>query len=163
MSMVARLRIAALSAVVAAGIAPGAARAQTDAGVAAVTAANDAFYSALSAFDLAGIGKVWAHESYVSSIGPVNKTVTTGWTALAEGYRNYVTRMGADTERGTIRAADTQVHINVGVAWVVGLEIFERKMKDGTSAAGTNLMSNVFEMKDGHWLMVSHHASRIPN
>jgi hypothetical protein len=47
-------------------------------------------------------------------------------------------------------------------AWIVGLESFDRAMKDGTSATGTNLMSNIFEMKEGRWLMVSHHASRTP-
>jgi hypothetical protein len=156
------LRHAILSTAVVLGISAGAARAETDAEVAAVTAASDAFYTALSTFDQTGMEKVWAHESYVSSIGPANRATTTGWATLADGYRSYMTRMAPDTVRATIKAVDTRVHINGSVAWIVGLESYDRAMKDGTSATGTNLMSNIFEMKEGRWLMVSHHASRTP-
>jgi ketosteroid isomerase-like protein len=55
-----------------------------------------------------------------------------------------------------------QVHINGNAAWVVGRETFEAKLKDGTSAAGANFVTNVFEKIDGRWLMVSHHAHNVP-
>lgn len=109
------LRSTILSSAVVLGIGAGATRAETDAEVAAVTAANDAFYAALSTFDQTGMEKVWAHESYVSSIGPANRAVTTGWASLADGYRSYMTRMAPDIARATIKAVDTRVHINGSV------------------------------------------------
>ena len=60
------------------------------------------------------------------------------------------------------KPVDTQIHINGNVAWVVGGETYDAKLKDGTSVAGTNFVTNVFEKTDGRWLMVSHHAHRPP-
>ena len=50
-----------------------AARAQTGADIQAVTAANNAFYTAVSTLDAAAMEKVWAQEFYVNNIGPRSK------------------------------------------------------------------------------------------
>jgi hypothetical protein len=87
------IRTAVLLIAVVLGFGTGSAHAQSSTDVAAVTAANIAFYSALGALDAAAMEKVWAHEPYVTSIGPANKTVTTGWASLQEGYKSFVARM----------------------------------------------------------------------
>jgi hypothetical protein len=34
--------------------------------------------------------------------------------------------------------------------------------KVGISASGSNFVTNIFKKEDGRWLMVAHHAQRIP-
>jgi ketosteroid isomerase-like protein len=134
-------------------------RAETSADVAAVTAANNAFYSAISALDAAAIEKVWSREPYVNSIGPRSKSVAVGSVAVQDSYKNDVM---ATLSQLSSKPLDTQVHVNGNVAWVVGKETSEGKTKDGRAFGGTNFSTSVFEMKDGRWLMVSHHAQRVP-
>ena len=62
----------------------------------------------------------------------------------------------------TSKPVDTQIHVNGNVAWVTGMEASEGKMKDGSAFGGTNLFTSVFEKSDGRWLMVLHHANRLP-
>ena len=135
------------------------ARAQTDADVAAVTAANNAFYTAISALDAAAMEKVWSRESYVASIGPRSKAVAAGSAAVQSSYKIDVMTTLAQL---TSKPLDTQVHVNGNVAWVVGKETSEGRTKDGSAFGGTNFVTSVFEKKDGRWLMVSHHAHRVP-
>jgi ketosteroid isomerase-like protein len=134
-------------------------RAQTSADVAAVTAANDAFYRAISTLDAAAMEKVWSQESYVNSIGPRSKNVAVGSVAVQESYKNDVMAMLSQV---TAKPLDTQVHVNGNVAWVTGQETSKGTTKEGRAFGGTNFSTSIFEMKDGHWLMVSHHAQRVP-
>jgi hypothetical protein len=54
-------------------------RAQSQADVAAVIAANNGYHAALSALDMAAMENVWVHEDYVSiSGGPRNAAPLTG-------------------------------------------------------------------------------------
>jgi ketosteroid isomerase-like protein len=145
------------------GFGMGSAYAQSSADVAAVMEANNAFYSALGALDAAAMDGVWAHEPYVTNISPANKAVTTGWVAVQDGWKSFMTAaMQKFQGTGIAKPVDTQVHINGNVAWTVGKETVDRKLNDGTQFTGTNFVSNVFEKKDGRWLMVSHHAHIVP-
>jgi ketosteroid isomerase-like protein len=134
------------------------ARAQTSADGAAVTAANNAFYTAVSALDAVAMEKVWSQESYVNNIGPRSKTIAIGSTAVQDSYK---TDVMATLAQLTSKPLDTQMHINGNVAWVVGKETSEGKMKDGSAFGGTNFSTSIFEKQDGRWLMVSHHAHRM--
>jgi ketosteroid isomerase-like protein len=61
------------------------------------------------------------------------------------------------------RSLDEQVsRLNGNMAWTVGREMTEAKLKDGTSCVRTSLVTDVFEKKDGRWLLVSHHAQPVP-
>ena len=46
------------------------------------------------------------------------------------------------------------------IAWVVGLEKVRGRMKDGSNFAFTALGTNIYEKRDGRWLVVHHHASK---
>jgi ketosteroid isomerase-like protein len=113
-------------------------RAQTNADVAAVTAANNAFYSAVSALDAAAMEKVWSQEPYVASIGPRSKTIAVGSAAVQESYKKDVMAMLAHL---TAKPIDTEVHVNGNVAWVIGKETSEGKTKDGSVFGGTNFVT----------------------
>jgi ketosteroid isomerase-like protein len=137
----------------------GNARAQTDADVAAVTAANNAFYTAMTGLDAAAMEKVWAPEAYITNIGPRDKTVSAiGSPVVQNGFKSFFAALA----QMVLKPIDPQVHVNGNVAWTVGLETGEAKQKDGTSRAIANLVTNIFEKKDGRWLLVSHHAQAVP-
>ncbi len=104
------------------------ARAQTGSDAAAVTAANNAFYTAISALDPVAMAKVWSREPYVTSIGPRSKIVASGPTAVQDSYSADVM---ATLAQLTSKPLDTQMHINGNVAWVVGKESSQGRMKDG--------------------------------
>ena len=140
------------------GVGVGSARAQTDTDITAVTAANNAFYTALSSLDAASMEKVLAREAYVATIGPRSTAVEIGSDVVQNGFKNFM----ATLAQLTVKPVDTQVHVNGNVAWTIGRETAEGKLKNGTSISGTNFVSNVFEKKDGRWLLVLHHAQRIP-
>jgi ketosteroid isomerase-like protein len=146
------------------GLCMGNAYAQSASDVADVSAANTAFYTAFSALDAAAMEKVWAHESYVTSIGPRSKVVLTGWVAVLDSSKNFMTALlkTVDVAHRSVIPVDTQTHINGTVAWIVGQESVSNRLKDGTEVTGTNFVTNIFEKRDGHWLMVSHHAQTLP-
>jgi ketosteroid isomerase-like protein len=141
-----------------AGLGVGVARAQTEADVAAVTTANNAFYVALSALDAAAMEKVWASEAYITNIGPNARAVGIGPSAVQDAFKKNFLNLA----QMTVKPVDTQVHINGNTGWAVGRETGEAKLKDGTSRTLTNFVTNIFEKKDGRWLLVSHQAQVVP-
>jgi hypothetical protein len=44
----------------------------------------------------------------------------------------------------------------------VGVETTQRTLKTGEVLNTQNFVTNIYENKDGQWLMVSHHASPLP-
>jgi ketosteroid isomerase-like protein len=134
------------------------ARAQTDADITAVTAANNAYYSALSTLDAAAMEKAWARESYIANVGPFAKAIQIGSSAVQDGFKTFAPGVA----QLVVKPSETQVRINGNVAWTIGRETAVGKLKNDASISGENFVSNVFEKKDGRWLMVSHHAQRVP-
>jgi ketosteroid isomerase-like protein len=135
------------------------AHAQTDSDVAAVMAANNGYYAAISTLDASAMEKVWAHESYVDNVGPQHKTMQFGWDAIQEAFKNGTIVNSAQL---TVKSIDPKVHINGNVAWVIGQELADGTLKSGTRVTGMNFAISLFEKKDGRWLMVSHHGQRAP-
>jgi ketosteroid isomerase-like protein len=137
----------------------GSARSQSDVDVAAVMAANNSYYVAVSTLDAAAMEKVWAHEAYVDNVGPQHKAMQFGWDTVQEAFSSGTIAHSAQL---TVRPIDPRVHINGDVAWVVGQEAADGTLKNGTRVVGSNFVISVFERKAGHWLMVSHHGQRAP-
>ena len=149
---------AAMLIAVLASVGMGNAHAQTDADIVAVTAANNAFYAAMSGLDPAAMEKVWAPEAYITNIRPRSKTVIIGSPVVQNGFKDFFPALA----QMVLKPNNPQVHVNGSVAWTVGLETGEAKAKDGTSRAIANLTTNIFEKKDGRWLLVSHQAQAVP-
>ena len=123
----------------------------------AVKAANQAFYSAFSARDVAAMQKVWSSNADIQNIGPTNKSVTVGWDKMGKGFEGLF-----DTFPELNASMEPQIKIVGVVAWATGIEQVQRKDKAGVSSSARNLVTNIFQNQDGHWLMVHHHASPIP-
>jgi ketosteroid isomerase-like protein len=123
----------------------------------AVKAANQAFYLAFSTRDVAAMQKVWSNDTDIQNIGPTSKSVTVGWDKIGKGFESL---FAAFPELKATMEPDIKI---VGaVAWATGIEQVQRRDKAGAISSARNLVTNIFQKQDGHWLMVHHHSSRIP-
>jgi len=156
-----RRNVLSLSALTALGFAllPGNAVAQQAADMEGVKAASKAFYTALAVIDNGeAMEKVYAHTPYVTNVSPRSKSIAVGWDAVKK-YREaesnpFVSR--------NISLSESHIHVNGNLAWEMGQETGETKLKDGTVRKVEQFVTNVFEKIDGRWLMVSHHAQPKP-
>jgi ketosteroid isomerase-like protein len=130
-------------------------RAQPPSDEQAIKAANQAFYAAASARDLAQMEAVWAHEPYVRAIHPTNMHVDAGWEAVRLGWQKL---FGSFTE---IEVSMPEPDLRVGddLAWVTGAEAFRARRSSGEAVVATLLATSVFERSGDRWLMVHHHVS----
>jgi ketosteroid isomerase-like protein len=123
----------------------------------AVKAANQAFYAALSACDVAAMKKVWSSDADVQNIGPRSKIIPVGWDNIQKGVEGTF-----DSFPELKVSMEPRIRIVGTVAWASGIEQTQRKDKTGASDSGANLATNVFQKQDDRWLMVHHHASLMP-
>jgi ketosteroid isomerase-like protein len=136
------------------------AAAQQAADIEGVRTASEAFYVALAALDNGvAMEKVWAQTPYVTFVGPRSKSIIVGWDAIRKYWE------GADklfSERN-VWLAEAHIHADDNLAWEIGQETGEAKLKDGTVRKVDQFVTNVYERQaDGRWLMVSHHVQPKP-
>ena len=140
-----------------AGNAFGQPKVQQTSDIEAVNAASQGFIAAIAARDIHAMDQVWAHESYATFIGPLSTNVVVGWDGVSKAWEM---RFG-QFDRVTIALAESHVRTNENVAWTVGIERVELLRKDGKILSFDAFVTNVFERKDGEWLVVSHQATPI--
>jgi ketosteroid isomerase-like protein len=122
-----------------------------------VKAASQAFIAAISARDIGAMDKVWVHEPYTTFIGPLSTTVVTGWDGVRKAWEMRFSQF----DRVTITVSEPHVRTNANVAWAVGIENVELLPKNGDRLTFDAFVTNVFENRDGRWLLVSHQATPI--
>jgi ketosteroid isomerase-like protein len=156
-----RRNILSLSAMTALGLAlrPDSAVAQHASEMEGVKAASKAFYAALAVLDNGeAMEKVWAHTPYVTYVGPRAKSILVGWDAQKKYW--------VDTNKlfslRNVTLSDQHIHVNGNLAWEMGQESGDAKLKDGTVPKVDYIVTNVYEKIDGRWLMVSHHVQPKP-
>jgi ketosteroid isomerase-like protein len=156
-----RRNILSLSAMTALGLAlrPDSAVAQQASDMEGVKAASKAFYAALAVLDNGeAMEKVWAHTTYVTYAGPRAKSILVGWDAQKKYW--------VDTNKlfslRNVTLSDQHIHVNGNLAWEMGQESGDAKLKDGTVPKVDYIVTNVYEKIDGRWLMVSHHVQPKP-
>ena len=138
---------------------PGTAAAQPEADMEGVKAASKAFYAALSVSDNGeAMEKVWAHTPYVTYVGPRSKSITVGW----EAQKKYWVEANKLFSQRNVTLSDQQIHVNGNLAWEMGQETGDVKMKDGGTWKVDLIVTNVYEKLDGRWLIVSHHVQPKP-
>jgi ketosteroid isomerase-like protein len=120
-----------------------------------VNVASQAFIAAIAARDIRAMDEVWAHEPYATFIGPLSATVVVGWDGVRKAWEM---RFG-QFDRVTIALAESHVRTSGKVAWAVGVEKVELLRKDGKTLGFDAFVTNVFEKRDGRWLMISHQAT----
>jgi ketosteroid isomerase-like protein len=100
---------------------------------------------------------VWAHEAYASFIGPLSTTVVIGWDGVRQAWQM---RFG-QFDRVTISTDKPHIRINGQAAWALGMEKVELLRKDGKTISFDAFVTNVFENKNGQWLLVAHQATPV--
>ena len=157
-----RRNVLSLSALTALGFAllPGNAVAQQAADMEGVKAASKAFYTALAVIDNGeAMEKVYAHTPYITNVSPRSKSIAVGWDAVKKYREEDIIKSVASRN---ISLSESHIHVNGNLAWEMGQETGEVKLKDGTVRKVEQFVTNVFEKIDGRWLMVSHHAQPKP-
>ena len=133
--------------------------AQSAADVDGVKAASKEFYAALAVLDNGeAMEKVWAHTPYVTYVGPRHKSVLVGWDA----QKKYWPEANNLFTQRNVTLSDQHIHVTGNLAWEMGQETGEQKLKDGGSPKLDYLVTNVYEKIDGHWFIVSHHVQPKP-
>src|SRR5262249_32753964 len=125
-----------------------------------VNAAVNAFHAALSNLDIGKMQNVWAQEPYVVLINPRDKAPAIGWDAVKKDWQDGVFGFWAELKLSPKPAA--HIHVDQTTAWTTGVVGVEGKNKSGQALSFTITETQVYEKRGDRWLMVSHHASRVP-
>lgn len=123
-----------------------------DTDVAAVLAANGAFYAAFEARDLDRMSAVWEHSDRVTCVHP-GWHVLRGWGAVAGSW---FALFGGPQHLQFI-LTDPVVAIAGDTAWVT----VDEDLLDGDQVGGTVTAINVFTRDSDGWKLVAHHGSPV--
>jgi ketosteroid isomerase-like protein len=120
---------------------------------AAVQAANDAFYRAFESLKLEAMEAVWLRSARVHCTHPGWRRLS-GIGAVMDSWRGIF----ENTMEMRFELTGVEVSVAGEVAWVVCTENITSHTLDGISR-GRVEATNVFERRDGQWLLVHHHGS----
>jgi len=126
-----------------------------------VSAAIDAFHMALANLDMGKMQNVWAHEPHAILINPRDKAPSVGWDAVMKDWQDGVFGFWSALKLSPTQAP--QIHIEGTLAQVTGVVDVDGKNKSGQPLRFTIVETQVYEKRGNRWLMVSHHASRLPD
>lgn len=123
-----------------------------------VLAANTQIEQAFSKLDVKAIEATWAQNESVSVIHPASKAPLLGWEAVQKSYADHPARY----KDFSVVMDNPQITINGNVAWVIGIEKVYAHRANGEVLDISALTTNIFEKRSDKWLLVHHHASRMP-
>lgn len=123
-----------------------------------VLAANTQVEQAFSKLDVKAIEATWTQDGSVSVIHPASKAPILGWEAVQKSYADHPVRY----KDFSVVMDNPQIAINGNIAWVVGVEKVYAHRANGDVLDISALATNIFEKRSGKWLLVHHHASRMP-
>lgn len=123
-----------------------------------VLAANTQVEQAFSKLDVKAIEATWAQDGSVSVIHPSSKAPILGWEAVQKTYADHPVRY----KDFSVAMNNPQVTTNGNVAWVIGIEKVYAHRANGDVLDISALTTNIFEKRGEKWLLVHHHASRMP-
>jgi ketosteroid isomerase-like protein len=129
-----------------------------------VKAVVDAYHEAISALDTPKMEPLWAHDDSVILINPQDKSISTGWDAVKKNWETtFSGGRQALSELKVTQADGPHIQVKGDVAWSTGIANVAAKTKAGDVIPNApTYETDVFEKRDGHWLLVSHTALRIP-
>ena len=123
----------------------------------ALRSANTRFYTAFESLDLVQMEAVWAHDEEVQCVHP-------GWELLLgwEEVHDRWARLFANARRVRIALSSVWVRIEGHVGWVACTEHITTAFADGFDDSMVQA-TNIFVLREEGWLLVTHHASPLPN
>jgi len=122
-----------------------------------VVAANESFYKAFNARDLDAMKKVWGSNEKVTCVHP-------GWAPL-NGFEPIIESwQGIFKNSGNmdIQITDVSVTTSEDLAWVSCVEKLYTIATHGVLASKV-FSTNLFQLNEGSWKMIMHHASPLPS
>ncbi len=122
-----------------------------------VVAANESFYKAFNARDLDAMKKAWSLHENITCVHP-------GWLPL-KGLESIIDSwQGIFKNSGNmdIQITDVSVTTSEGLAWVSCVEKLYTIATHGVLASKV-FSTNLFQLNDGSWKMIMHHASPLPS
>src|SRR5579875_3283586 len=108
----------------------------------AVTAANQAFYTALSAHDGAAMLRLYAEAPYVAEVHPGAEAPVVGHVALDHVAQSLI------HSRLSVTPSVVTMHVNGDTAWVMGTERVQGTLGNGAPINTVTMFTNVFEKQD---------------
>lgn len=123
--------------------------------VAAVRAANHAFYRAFERLSLRDMDAVWAHDGPVTCLHP-GWPLCAGWDEVRASWATIF----ANTAAMAFRVTDERIDVRGALAWVVCVERVRSTTPSGERLAGAVVATNVFRREADGWRLVHHHASQ---
>ena len=91
---------------------------------------------------------------------PRDKTPAYGWDAVKKGWE---TAFAFWSDFKVTRAGEVHVHATPSVAWSSSTADVQGRTKDDKPLSFKVIQTDVFEKWGDRWLLVSHHASPIPD
>jgi ketosteroid isomerase-like protein len=152
-----RILLGALSALGATAFWPGDSAGAPSASADALLAANAAFDAALSRLDIGAVDALSLHEAHAMAIHPAAREITRGPEAVRKSWEAVADRFA----QLSVRLDDPQAVALDNVGWVSGTEVVTGKRKTGETVSYTALTTNVFEKRDGRWLVSAHLTARL--
>jgi uncharacterized protein (TIGR02246 family) len=117
--------------------------------------AETAFYDAFERGDLAAMMSVWTESDSVVCVHPGGPRLV-GFEAIRESW----TQIFAGSPQMRVRTLDVRKYDDQGVAVRSVIEEVSTRAEQGP--VGQVFAVNVYELTDGGWRMVAHHASPAP-
>jgi ketosteroid isomerase-like protein len=126
-----------------------------------VKAAIAAYHGALTDLDATKMGELWAHDDTVMDIEPTDKAISLGWDAVK---KNLETEFANLAELKLMQADGPHIQVKGDVAWSTGMANATTLHPKGGPVLSNVLTyeTDVFQKRDGKWLLVSHTALRVP-
>lgn len=125
----------------------------------AVAESNARFYDALQKADLSAMEEVWLHGDWVKCVHPGWELIE-GWASVRDSWKRIFEGPGGMR----VSVKDVQIQVRGAFAWVScteNLAVFANRSSAPMSAM--TIATNLFQLVDGLWLMVLHHASPTPD
>ena len=122
-----------------------------------IIAANESFYKAFNARDLDAMKIVWASHEKVTCVHP-------GWMPL-NGLKSIIDSWeGIFKNSGNmdIQMTDISITASENLAWVSCVEKLYTIATHGVLASKV-FSTNLFQLNEGNWKMIMHHASPLPS
>ena len=121
----------------------------------ALLEANAAFYRAFESLEIDRMEAVWLSAPYITCVHPGWQRLV-GWGPVMESWR----RIFDGTLAMRFTLGDVRAEIRGNVGWVVLTEGIASRHREGKVEAEVEA-TNVFERRDGRWLLVHHHGSPV--
>ena len=125
-----------------------------------VRAAVSAYYAALNARDIRAMGALWSREAepmMIHPTGPHARAPMIGWEAVRRGFEEAWPRFEVFAV-----TVNEPVQVRVGQGGAVAVTPVRQRVRGGAALDYTALATFAFERRDGRWLLVHNHVSRVP-